>query len=175
MVVKNNYFWLPENSKVPFIANGEIMKVERIKGMQELYGFHFAEARVTFPDFPDENSIDVLLLSDTLNSESPSLSATEHKKLFENILEDYQDVNGKRKQMQKVKENKYYNALQVKFALALTCHKSQGGQWKTVFIEQGFLKDNIIDKDYLRWLYTAITRATDKVYLVNFNEEFFVK
>ena len=172
MVVKNNYFWLPENSKVPFIANGEIMKVQRIKGMQELYGFHFAEARVSFPDYPDENSIDVLLLSDTLNSESPSLSVLENKKLYETILEEYQDIHGKRKQIQKVKENKYYNALQIKFALALTCHKSQGGQWKAVFIEQGYLKDNILDKDYLRWLYTALTRATEKVYLVNFNEKF---
>jgi ATP-dependent exoDNAse (exonuclease V) alpha subunit len=173
MAVKNNYFWLSEDSKAGFIANGEMLEVQRLKAIKELYGFRFAEASVRLKDYPDENSFDTLLLIDTLNSETPALTSGENKKLYDSIMEDYEETPSRRKRMQQVRENKYFNALQVKFAWALTCHKSQGGQWKAVFIEQGYLKDGMINREYLRWLYTALTRATEKVYLVNFDKKFF--
>lgn len=116
-----------------------------------------------------------MLLLDTIESEAPALTSIESNRLYNSIAEDYQDIPQKRLRIQKIREDKYYNALQVKFAWALTCHKSQGGQWKAVFIEQGYLKDDMIDREYMRWLYTAITRATEKVYLVNFNESFFLE
>jgi exodeoxyribonuclease-5 len=173
MAVKNNYFWLSDDSKAGFIANGEMLEVQRLKNISELYGFRFAEATVRLKDYPDQESFDVMLLLDTIQSEAPALSSTENRKLYDSIMEDYQDIPNRRSRMQKVRENKHFNALQVKFAWALTCHKSQGGQWKAVFIEQGYLKDGMIDREYLRWLYTALTRATEKVYLVNFDEKFF--
>jgi len=173
MSVKNNYFWLNDSSKAGFIANGEMMEVQRIKGIHELYDFRFAEGSVTLKDYPDESSFEAVFLLDTITSESPALSSTDFRKLYDNVSEDYPDIPEKRKRLLEIRENKYYNALQVKFAWALTCHKSQGGQWKAVFVEQGYLKDNMIDREYLRWLYTALTRATEKLYLVNFNEDFF--
>lgn len=173
MAVKNNYFWLPETSKAGFIANGEMMVVRRIRTAHNYYGFRFAEAIVSLIDYENEGDVDVILLLDTVTSEKPALSVEESRRLYEGIMDEYADIPEKRKRMRKVRENKFYNALQVKFAWALTCHKSQGGQWKNVFIEQGYLKENTVDKEYLRWLYTALTRATGKVYLVNFNEKFF--
>jgi exodeoxyribonuclease-5 len=173
MAVKNNYFWLSDDSKAGFIANGEMLEVQRLKGISEMYDFRFAEATVRLKDYPDEESFDVMLLLDTIQSEAPALSSAENRKLYDSIMADYEDIPSKRNRMQKVKENKHFNALQVKFAWALTCHKSQGGQWKAVFIEQGYLKDGTIDREYLRWLYTALTRATEKVYLVNFDKKFF--
>jgi hypothetical protein len=173
MAVKNNYFWLTDDSKAGFIANGEMLEVQRLKGISELYDFRFAEATVRLKDYPDEESFDVILLLDTIQSEAPALSSTENRKLYDSIMADYEDIPSKRNRMQKVRENRHFNALQVKFAWALTCHKSQGGQWKAVFIEQGYLKDGMIDREYLRWLYTALTRATEKVYLVNFDKKFF--
>jgi ATP-dependent exoDNAse (exonuclease V) alpha subunit len=173
MAVKNNYFWLSDESKAGFIANGEMLEVQRLKNIKEMYDFRFAETSVRLKDYPDEDSFDALLLLDTIQSEAPALTNTESRKLYDSIMEDYQDVPSKRSRMQKVRESKYFNALQVKFAWALTCHKSQGGQWKAVFIEQGYLKDNMIDRAYLRWLYTSLTRATEKVYLINFDKKFF--
>jgi ATP-dependent exoDNAse (exonuclease V) alpha subunit len=174
MSVRNNYFWLSESSKAGFIANGEMMEVQRVKGIQNLYDFRFAEASLVLKDYPGEDSFDATLLLDTIRSESPALNSAESRKLYDNISEDYNDIPEKRKKMKKIRENKYYNALQVKFAWALTCHKSQGGQWKAVFVEQGFLKDDSIDSEYQRWLYTALTRASERLYLVNFNEDFFI-
>lgn len=173
MCVKNNYYWLDENSKAGFIANGDMMEVQRVKTIREMYDFHFAEVAVSLNDYPDENNLETILLLDPIDSEAPALSSIEYRKLYENISEDYNDIPEKRKRLHKIREDKYYNSLQVKFAWALTCHKAQGGQWKVVFVEQGYLNEKMMNKEFLRWLYTAITRATEKVYLVNFDEKFY--
>lgn len=174
MVVKNNYFWLTENSHAGFIANGEIIEVLRVRKIVELYGFRFAEATVRMIDYPNENDLEVMLLLDTLDIDGPSLSEEDSRKLYEQIHEDYSEDLEKQKPVQKVRESPYYNALQVKFAYAVTCHKAQGGQWKAVFVEQGFLSEKISMHEYYRWLYTAITRASEKLWLVNFEKEFFI-
>lgn len=173
MVVKNNYFWLEKDNDIGFIANGDIVEVLRIRNHQEMYGYHFVDATVRFIDYPDAPTLDCKLLLETLHSESPSLSQNEYKNFFAAIMEDYADIPIKSEQIRMVKENPYFNALQVKFSYALTCHKTQGGQWSTVFIDQGYFTDDMLDKEYLRWLYTAVTRATQRVYLLNFKNEFF--
>jgi exodeoxyribonuclease-5 len=171
MVVKNNYFWLKDNPKVEFIANGDIIEVVRIYKYQELYGYRFADCRVRLIDYDLE--VDTKLLLDVLYEDTPALSAEKNKEIYYNILEDYSDLKSKKKQFESVRNNEHFNAIQVKFAYAVTCHKSQGGQWKSVFIDQGYIEEENISIEYLRWLYTALTRATDKVYLVNFPESFF--
>lgn len=173
MVVKNNYFWLPENSTAGFIANGDIIELVRIRKIEEMYGFRFADVTIRFLDYPDEKELDVKILLDTLMSESAALPQPDNNKLFHAVLEDFSDVRTKRERMEKVKASPYFNALQVKFAYALTCHKTQGGQWETVFIDQGYLNDKMLNVEFLRWLYTAVTRATKRLYLVNFEERFF--
>lgn len=173
MVVRNNYFWLPEESKAGFIANGDIIEILRIRKTTEIYGFRFADVTIRMTDYPDEPSLDVMILLDTLQSESPSLGNEESRKLFNEVMADYAEVKSRRKRLTSVKTNPYFNALQVKHAYALTCHKTQGGQWDVVFIEKGFLKEDQLDKEYLRWLYTAVTRASRKLYLVNFDSTFF--
>jgi exodeoxyribonuclease V len=169
-VVKNNYFWLPETSGASFIANGEMLETSRVKSIKDIYGFRFAEAGVRLTDYPDEPSMDVILLLDTINSEQPALNSSDSKKLYESILEDYQEIPEKRKRMIKVREDRYFNALQVKFAYAVTCHKAQGGQWKAVFVDFGYVSDKTFNTEFVRWLYTAVTRATEKLYLVNVPE-----
>ena len=174
MVVKNNYFWLDEESTIGFIANGDIVEVLSVRNVQELYGFRFADATLRFIDYPDEQSRDCKLLLSTLYSESPSLTADEQSRFFNAVMEDYADLPNKADRLRELRQNPYYNALQVKFSYALTCHKTQGGQWRTVIIDQGFLPpDQSLDRDYLRWLYTAFTRATEKVYLLGFNDHFY--
>ncbi len=173
MVVKNNYFWLDEQSEIGFIANGDIVEVLGVRNHQELYGFHFVDITARFIDYPDAATLDCKVLLETLHSESPSLTQEESQLLFEQVMGDYADLPTKAERLAAVRSNPYFNALQVKFSYALTCHKTQGGQWPIVFIDQGFLTDEMIDKEFLRWLYTALTRATKKVYLVNFNERFF--
>ena len=174
MVVKNNYFWLDTDSSIGFIANGDIVEVQSIRNIQELYGFRFADATLRFVDYPDEQPCDCKLLLSTLYSDSPALTSEEQNVLFNNVLEDYADLPHKADRLRELRQNPYYNALQVKFSYALTCHKTQGGQWRTVIVDQGFLPpDQPIDRDYLRWLYTAFTRATERVYLLNFNQMFF--
>jgi exodeoxyribonuclease-5 len=173
MVVKNNYFWLGEGSVAGFIANGDIVELVRIRKIEEMYGFRFAEVTIRFLDYPEEKEIDVKIILDTLMSESPALTQPENNRLFNAVMEDYQEIASRRERLEKVKANPYFNALQVKFAYALTCHKTQGGQWDTVFIDQGYLNDQMINKEYGRWLYTAVTRATRKVFLVNFEEKFY--
>jgi exodeoxyribonuclease-5 len=173
MVVRNNYFWLPDDSKAGFIANGELIEVQRIRRIEEFYGFRFADASVRLVDYPDEATIDVILMLNTLDSESPSLSYADSRKLFDEVMADYDHVASKRKRFAEVRMNPHYNALQVKHAYALTCHKTQGGQWETVFIEKGYLTDEMINDEYLHWLYTAVTRASKKLYLVNFESRFF--
>lgn len=171
MVVKNNYFWLKEDEKLDFIANGDIVEVVRIMKHYDLYGYRFVECTVRLIDYNVE--IDVKLLLDVLYEEAPALSSQKNKEMFFTILEDYAHIKTKRKQYEEVRNNEYFNAIQVKYAYAVTGHKSQGGQWKAVFIDQGYLEKDRIDKEYLRWLYTAITRATEVVYLVNFSDFMF--
>ena len=174
MVVKNNYYWLDQDSNIGFIANGDIVEVLSVRNVQELYGFRFADATLRFVDYPDEEPRDCKLLLDTLYSESPSLTQEEQTRLYETVMEDYADLPHKADRLRELRQNPYYNALQVKFAYAMTCHKTQGGQWKTVIVDQGFLPPDMqLDRDYLRWLYTAFTRATERVYLLGFDQKFF--
>lgn len=173
MVVRNNYFWLPEESKAGFIANGDIVQLMSVGKIQEMHGFRFADVRIRMIDYPDEPELDTRLLLDTIMSESPALSQEDNKKLYTSVSADYSDIADKRMRLKKVKEDKFFNALQVKFAYSVTCHKAQGGQWPCVFVEQGYLTDDMINTEYLRWLYTAVSRATEKLYLVNFNKGFF--
>lgn len=173
MVVKNNYFWLGEQSKAGFIANGDSIQVLKIGNFKELYGLHFADAQIQLLDYPDEPVLEVKLLLDTLHSETPSLSNEESKRFYQAVAEDYADEPNKLQRNLKIKNDPYFNALQVKFAYAITCHKAQGGQWNHVYIDQGFLTEDALNTEYYRWLYTAITRATDKVYFINFKEDFF--
>lgn len=172
MVVKNNYFWLKAESEAGFIANGDIVQVLEIFGFKDLYGFRFAEVKVQMVDYPKMKPFETVLLLDTLTSQTPSLSYEDSNKLYQEVVKDYANLSNYRRFLS-VKKNKYFNALQVKFSYAITCHKSQGGQWNTVFVEQPYLPDGP-DKDYLRWLYTAITRAKEKLYLLGFKDGFFV-
>jgi len=174
MVVKNNYFWVKENSEAGFIANGDIIEVLEIYSFKELYGFRFAEVKVRMVDYPNMEAFETVLLLDTITAETPALSYDDGNKLYQEVQKDYESETSKYKKFMKIKQNKYFNALQVKFSYAMTCHKSQGGQWKTVFVEQPYLP-NGVNKDYMRWLYTAITRAEDKLYLIGFGNDFFVE
>lgn len=173
MVVKNNYFWLPEESKAGFIANGDIIQLTSIGRIQEMHSFRFADVRMRMIDYPDEPELETRLLLDTIMSDAPALSQEENKRLYESVSADYADIADRRLRLKKVKEDSFFNALQVKFAYAITCHKAQGGQWPCVFVEQGYLTDEMINTEYLRWLYTAVSRASEKLYLVNFNKDFF--
>lgn len=172
MVVKNNYYWLKDASEAGFIANGDICEITRINSVKELYGFRFAEVEVRMIDYPNQPPFETVLLLDTLSSESPSLTYDESNKLYHAVREDFAQEKSKYKQLLAVKNNKFFNALQVKFSYAMTCHKSQGGQWKTVFVEQPYLPEGI-NEDYLRWLYTAITRAEERLYLIGFKDSYF--
>lgn len=173
MVVKNNYFWLKETSEAGFIANGDIIEVQRIKNIVELYGFKFATVTVKMVDYPNQPAFETVLLLDTLTSESPSLTYDESNQLYNEVMKDFEDEKHQYRKFLKVKSSPHFNALQVKFSYAMTCHKSQGGQWHTVFIEQPYLP-NGIDIDYVRWLYTAVTRAKEKLYLIGFKDDFFL-
>ena len=173
MVVKNNYFWLKPTSEAGFIANGDIIEVLEIFAIKELYGFKFAEVTVKMVDYPKQQPFETVLLLDTIKAETPSLSYEDGNRLYQEVMQDYTHEKSKYKKFLGVKNNKYFNALQVKFSYAITCHKSQGGQWDTVFVEQPYLP-NGVDKEYLRWLYTAVTRAKKKLYLIGFKSDFFV-
>ncbi len=173
MVVKNNYFWLKPTSEAGFIANGDIIEVLEIFAIKELYGFKFAEVKVQMVDYPNQPPFETVLLLDTIMAVTPSLSYEDGNRLYQEVMKDYEHETSKYKKFLGVKNNKYFNALQVKFSYAITCHKSQGGQWNTVFVEQPYLP-NGIDKEYLRWLYTAVTRAKEKLYLIGFKSDFFL-
>lgn len=173
MIVKNNYFWLKEDSVAGFIANGDIAEILHIKRYDELYGYRFADVTLRLTDYPDEKPVDVKIMLDTIMMNGPCLPYEENKMFFNTVSEDYNDIPSKRGRNARVMTNPFYNALQVKFAYSFTCHKTQGGQWDTVFIDQGYLTKESINPEYLRWLYTAVTRAVSKVYFVNFNDEFF--
>jgi len=173
MVVKNNYSILDEEEDgAGFIANGDIAEVRKIKKYEERYGFRFADMVLKFPDYNME--VESKVMMDVLHLDTPALPSEKNKELYQNILADYLHIKTRRKQFEAVRNDPYFNALQIKFAYAVTCHKAQGGQWERVFIDQGMFNRNEITIDYLRWFYTALTRSTDKVYLVNFAEDFFV-
>ncbi len=174
MVVKNNYFWLKEKDEAGFIANGDIIEVLEIFSFKQLYGFNFAKVKIRMVDYPKQIPFETVLILDTIKSESPSLTYEESNKLYEEVMKDYEHLTTKYAKFQKVKANEFFNALQVKFSYAITCHKSQGGQWNTVFIEQPYLP-NGVDRDYIRWLYTAITRAKDKLYLIGFKDDSYIR
>jgi exodeoxyribonuclease-5 len=173
MVVKNNYFIIDEEEDgAGFIANGDIAEVKKIRKYEERYGFRFADMVLKFPDYDLEVESKVML--DVLHLDTPALPSDKNKELYQSILADYLHIKTRRKQFEAVRDDPYFNALQIKFAYAVTCHKAQGGQWERVFIDQGMFNRNEISIDYLRWFYTALTRSTDRVYLVNFAEDFFV-
>ena len=173
MVVRNNYFWLPEGSKAGFIANGDTVEVMRIYEFNELYNRRFARISARLVDYPDEDYIECVVMLDTLTSESPAMTYEEYKALYNEVSKDYSDIPQKAKRNKEIKLNPFFNALQVKFAYAITCHKSQGGQWENVFVEQGYFIAEMLNKEYFRWLYTAMTRTTKRLFLINFKKEFF--
>ena len=177
MVVRNNYFWLKdeeEQQSTGFIANGDIARVRKVRRIEEMYGFRFADVQLEFIDYAEDPVLDCKILLDTLYSEAPALLPADQKRLYLEVMKDYDHIPNKRFKHEELKLNPYYNALQVKFAYAITCHKAQGGQWEAVFVDQGYLTDEMVNTDFLRWFYTACTRATEKLFLVNFNEKFFV-
>ncbi len=169
MIAKNNYHWTADCKEMDFIANGDIAVVRRVRRTSEMYGFRFADVVLSFPDHNDIE-LELKILLDTLHSDYPSLSKEDSDRLFNAVMEDYSDITNKRERMKKLKEDSFYNALQVKYAYAVTCHKAQGGQWKRIFIDQGYITDETFTPDYYRWLYTALTRASEKLYLVNWPE-----
>lgn len=180
MIAKNNYFWMsPPNSQsstlnsqlsTSFLANGDIAVVKRFRNERQLYGFRFADATLRFPDY-DNLELDVTVLLDTLQSEAPALTRQQQEQLFNSVWEDYPEIRDKRERMKRLRQDTYYNALQIKYAYAVTCHKAQGGQWQHVYIDQGYITEDMLSPDYFRWLYTALTRATEKVFLVNWPKE----
>ena len=170
MIVKNNYYWTESgsqaNSQLEFIANGDHAVVRRVRNVHEQYGFHFAEVTMIFPDY-DDYELTAMVILDTLTSEAPALTREQQEQLYNNVMEDYSDIPLKQDRLKKLREDKYYNALQIKFAYAATCHKAQGGQWAHVYLDQGYMTDDMLTNDYIHWLYTAFTRATEHLYLVN--------
>ena len=166
MIVKNNYFWTEGSKEIPFIANGDIAVVQRVRHVHELYGFRFAEVTMQLPDY-DDFELTATVCLDTLTSEAPALTHEQQEQLYNAVMEDYADIPQKAERIKKMKTDRYYNALQVKFAYAVTCHKAQGGQWAHVYLDQGYMTDDMLTPDYIHWLYTAFTRATEQLYLVN--------
>jgi hypothetical protein len=166
MIVKNNYFWTEGSKEIPFLANGDRAVVQRMRHVHELYGFRFAEVTMTLPDY-DDYELTATVCLNTLTSEAPALTREQQEQLFNAVMEDYADITVKTERIKKLKDDRYYNALQVKFAYAVTCHKAQGGQWAHVYLDQGYMTDDMLTPDYIHWLYTAFTRATEQLYLVN--------
>ncbi|GGB86671.1 ATP-dependent DNA helicase [Dyadobacter sediminis] len=173
MVVRNNYNVLDEDSPAGFIANGDFVELLKIRKTEEIHGFRFADVVLRLTDYEKQPEFNAKIFLDTLHSAAPSLSSDDNKKLYESILEDYFHIKSKKERAEALRKDPYLNALQVKFAYALTCHKAQGGQWSSVFIDQGYLPEEQINAEFIRWLYTAITRATDEVFLMNFHPHFF--
>ncbi|RNI27472.1 DUF2075 domain-containing protein [Rufibacter immobilis] len=171
MIVRNNYTWLPKDSSIGFMANGDFVEITKIIRYEEMYGLRFADVRIRFVDYPNEEELDTKIMLDTLYSEAPALPTDKNKELYQQVLLDYQHITNKRQRAQEMRQDKYLNALQVKFAYALTCHKAQGGQWQAVFVDHGFLKEDLVTQEFARWLYTAATRASEQLFLVNFNEK----
>ena len=166
MIVKNNYYWTEQSKEISFLANGDIAVVQRVRNVQELFGFRFANVTMTLPDY-DSYELTATVILDSLTTESPALSREQQEQLYNAVMEDYADIPLKADRIKQLKKDKYFNALQIKFAYAVTCHKAQGGQWAHVYIDQGYMTDDMLTPDYIHWLYTAFTRATEKLFLVN--------
>ena len=177
MVVRNNYFWMQEEEETStgFIANGDMARIRKIRNFTDLYGFRFADAQLEFFDYTENPSINCKIMLDTLYTEAPALPHADQQRFFQEVMKDYDHIANKRAKYNELKTNPYYNALQVKFAYAVTCHKAQGGQWDAVFVDQGYLTEEMVNTDFLRWFYTACTRAKTTLFLVNFNERFYPK
>lgn len=172
LVARNNYYWSEKYEKLDFIANGDVARVVRVRNVCEMYGFRFADVLLYFPDYEEEVEAKVIL--DTLHAESPSLTAEENARLFNAVMEDYADVPSKRERLKRLKNDPWFNALQVKYAYAVTCHKAQGGQWSNVFVDMGYIRPDALGIDFYRWLYTAFTRTTGRLWLVNVSPEYLV-
>lgn len=175
MIVKNNYTYMADSEKISFLANGDFVEILKIRSFEELYGLRFATLELRLIDYPEEPYFEAKIILDTLYSPTPALTQEAWNRLYQEVSADYQDLASKREAREALKKDPYLNALQVKFAYALTCHKSQGGQWDAVFVDQGFITDEQLDKQYIRWLYTAMTRAKEELYMVNFHGKFFLK
>lgn len=176
MVVKNNYFWMQdqEEGSTGFIANGDIARIKKVRRTEDMYGFRFADVQMEFIDYAEDPVFDCKIMLDTLYTEAPALPPDDQKRFYLEVMKDYDHIPNKRAKWEELKRNPYYNALQIKFAYAITCHKAQGGQWDAVFVDQGYLTEEMVNTDFLRWFYTACTRATTELFLVNFNKAFFV-
>jgi exodeoxyribonuclease-5 len=166
MVIKNNYFWLDESKEAQFIANGEMIEIMRINKIENIYGYDFAHVSVNLYDNADSPILDVILLLNTLDTDLPSLALEDRMNLYNSIMEDYMHLTSKNERHKAIKLNPYYNALQVKYGYAMTCHKAQGGQWDNIFIDLGYYNEEMLNKEYFRWLYTAVTRSKSKVYII---------
>ncbi|QNL48437.1 AAA family ATPase [Olivibacter sp. SDN3] len=174
MVVRNNYYWTFESEQIQsFIANGDMAVVKRVRNVHEQHGFRFADVTLRFIDQEEQEPLSCRVLLDVLYADAPGLVQEDHRKLFEAVMRDYEYIENKKDRLAAIKTDPYYNALQIKFSMAVTCHKAQGGQWDAVFIDQGYLTDEMLDTEFLRWLYTACTRATTELFLLNFNDQFF--
>jgi exodeoxyribonuclease-5 len=176
MVVRNNYFWLQEQEEgsTGFIANGDIARIKRVRRIEEMYGFRFADVQLEFIDYAEDPVLDCKILLDTLYSEAPALLPADQKRFFLEVMKDYDHIASRKAKLDELKLNPYYNALQIKFAYAVTCHKAQGGQWDAVFVDQGYITEEMINMDFLRWFYTACTRASKELFLVNFDARFYI-
>jgi hypothetical protein len=175
MVVRNNYFWLQdqEEGSTGFIANGDIARIKKVRRFEEMYGLRFADVQLEFIDYAEDPVVECKILMDTLYSEAPALPPADQKQFFLEVMKDYEHIASRKAKLDELKLNPYYNALQIKFAYAVTCHKAQGGQWEAVFVDQGYITEEMISMDFLRWFYTACTRASKELFLVNFNKMFF--
>ncbi len=173
MIVRNNYTTLDEDAPAGFLANGDFVEITKVIRFEEMHGFRFANLQLRLLDYPEQPEFEAKIILDTLHSFAPNLSGEEGKRLYEKVIEDYEYLTNKKERKEAIRRDSYLNALQVKFAYALTCHKSQGGQWSAVFVDQGYLTDENVNTDFLRWLYTAMTRATNELFLMNFNPQFF--
>jgi ATP-dependent exoDNAse (exonuclease V) alpha subunit len=175
MIVKNNYTYMADSDRISFLANGDFVEIIKIRSFEEVYGLRFATVELRLIDYPEEPFFEAKIVLDTLYTSLPALASEDWARLYQQVCDDYQDLADKKEQREAVKKDPYLNALQVKFAYALTCHKSQGGQWDAVFVDQGYLTEEQVDLQYIRWLYTAMTRAKEELYMVNFHAKFFLK
>ncbi|KXX68026.1 ATP-dependent RecD-like DNA helicase [Flammeovirga sp. SJP92] len=173
MLVRNNYFWLDEDSPAGFLANGEFIEVAGVGNIEEKYGFRFCDIRFRLLDYENHPTVEAKIILDTLHSFTPQLEREESRNLYNSVIEEYADIEDPKIRLKRLKEDEYLNALQVKFAYALTCHKAQGGQWDAIFVDIGYLRDDMVDTDFLRWQYTAITRAKSELFLMNYPDRFF--
>jgi exodeoxyribonuclease-5 len=173
MIVRNNYFYVPDDAPSGFLANGDFVEITKVVSFEELYGLRFATLRLQLINDHESEPFEAKVILDTLHTNSPALTQEQNKELYEAILDDYTDITAKKELNEALRKDPYLNALQIKFAYAITCHKSQGGQWQAVFVDQGYLTEGLINNEFVRWLYTAITRATKELFLINFHKDFF--